>query len=108
MDKDNTKTPIQKKRGDLGVMNSANRRQQKFTNSAHINKNGKLSPCTPLTKSKVFDFEQEKLKNEDYFNQINIDHFEVWDWVEIKFDGMKEEQVMESFDVHNLYYEAGI
>lgn len=39
---------------------------------------------------------------------MNIDHFEVWDWVEIKYNGLKEEQVMESLEHYGLFIEAGI
>jgi len=62
---------------------------------------------TTLTKSKVFNF-PNTVEEEGDFLKTEIECFEFWDWVEIKFKGISEAQVMESLKYHNLFLEAGI
>lgn len=42
-----------------------------------------------LTKSKVFNF-PNNVEEEDDFLKTEIECFEFWDWVEIKFNGVTE------------------
>ena len=60
-----------------------------------------------VAKSKVFNFPNTQEEEEDFL-KTEIDSFEFWDWVEIKFNGVTEAQVMKSLNDWNLYLEAGI
>ena len=59
-----------------------------------------------MSKSKVFDF--PNTNEEEDFIKTQIDNFEVWDWVEIKFHGLTEAQTVASIAHYDLYLEAGI
>lgn len=58
--------------------------------------------------TKVGDIVNDEGKFEEEIRHDFINHFEIWDLVEIKFDPATESQVLKSFEQHNLELEAGI
>lgn len=62
----------------------------------------------PPKKDTVGDVVEDEEKIEQTIQEAQIDDFEIWDWIEVKFSGATKRRVLLSLEKHDLTLQAGI